>query len=578
MNHTVSSQIRPTAAAVVGIASALLLLAGRPAPAQVSPPPDIQVKGEARDDGFGRGVARAGDVDGDGFEDYIFGADGDDDAGTGAGEAYLFYGPLGHKLRARNADAKITGESALDGLGGAVSSAGDVNGDGFDDLLIGARSNDTRGTQAGRAYLFHGPLEGVHGALEADAIISGDPFDEMGWSVAPAGDVNGDGFDDVLVGAWMADLVGEAFLFLGPLDGELTPADADASVTGVTFHEELGDAVTAGDLDDDGIPDLVLGAPRPPVNGADPGSVYVFFGPVSGNFAANQADAIVSGETDGDDFGTAVGVGDVNGDGVDDLLVGADQLFSNGAGKVYVFHGPLAGVISAATADAVLLGEVSNPQEGDLFGQAVASPGDTDGDGLDDVLVGAPSNAAGGTRAGRIYLFHRPLTGTIEAATADRIATGSAYDRLGTTVAAAGDADRDGLGDLLVGAPQFFGENDFGYAGLYLGEGTAAVTPLLTRLTGQCGGNVTLAGSGFAPDGEVALLRAQNTNGFTKGGTLCGGVIFEIGEPITLPPVLVTTDGAGSFETTLETAADRCFVEALDFVSCETSNALDTSP
>jgi hypothetical protein len=441
--------------------------------AQTTPRPDVQITGEVRDDGFGRGIAAAGDVNADGFVDYIAGAGGDDDAGLGAGRAYLFYGPLTRDLSARNADAMIAGEADLDGFGDAVSSAGDVNRDGFDDVIVGARSNDSAGTQAGRAYLFYGPLAGSRSASSADAIISGAPFYELGWSVAGAGDVNADGFDDVVVGAWMADLVGRAFLFLGPISGPRSVADADASFAGVIFSEELGDAVGAGDLNNDGVPDLILGAPRPPLNGENPGRVYVFFGPVSGSFLATQADVILFGEQENDEFGTAVGAGDVDGDGADDLIVGAHQLFRDAPGRAYVFYGPLNGAISARNADAILVGEVSTPDEGDLFGESVASAGDTNGDGFDDVVVGASSNAAGGVRAGRVYLFHGPLFGTIQAAAADGIVTGSEFDQLGTSVAAARDADGDGLGDLLAGAPQFFGTNGFGFAALFLGEGTA---------------------------------------------------------------------------------------------------------
>lgn len=461
-----------------------MLLTAAPAWTQTDPPPDIAIKGEVRDDGFGRGVAAAGDVNGDGFMDYLGGAGGDDDVGLGSGQAYLFYGPMTHDIGARNADATVTGEADLDGLGDALSSAGDVNGDGFDDILIGARSNDTNGIQAGRAYVFHGPLVGTHAALEADAIISGDPFDEMGWSVATAGDVNTDGFDDVLVGAWMADSVGRAFLFLGPVSGELSVNDADAAFTGVIFSEELGDAVAAGDLNNDGVPDLLLGAPRPPLNGNDPGFVYVFFGPVTGRFLATEADVILTGEQDNDEFGTAVGAGDVNGDGAEDLIVGAHQLFRDAPGKAYLFYGPLSGAISARNADAILVGEVSTPDEGDLFGESVASAGDTNGDDLDDVLVGASSNAVGGIRAGRVYLFHGPLFGTIQAATADRIVTGSEFDLLGTSVGSARDANGDGLADLLMGAPHFFDTGGFGYAALFYGEGepptglAIAVTPV----------------------------------------------------------------------------------------------------
>jgi len=462
---------RPAASTWLRRLGELAIVSAVAAGAQPSPEPDALIQGESLDDGFGFRVAAAGDVNRDGVEDYLVGADGVDDAGLAAGKVYLFHGPLTGRLQAASADATITGEAELDGLGNSVAGVGDVNDDGFDDILLGARSNDAAGTQAGRAYLFYGPLGGSLEASNADAILSGDPFDELGWSVAGVGDVDDDGFDDVLVGAWMADIVGEAHLFLGPLAGPLTVADADATVSGVIFSEELGYDVAGGDLDDDGVPDLILGAPRPPLGGEDPGSVYVFFGPVTGSHAASAADVIVLGEHDNDELGISVAAGDVDGDGADDLIVGARQLFSDGPGRVYVFHGPLSGVLAAGDADAILLGETF-PAEGGHFGAAVAALGDTNGDRIGDVLVGAPFAEAAGVRSGRAYLFHGPLAGTVSAGDADRVFTGSEFDLLGTSVAAAADDDGDGLRNALVGAPRFFGENGFGYAALYRGSAT----------------------------------------------------------------------------------------------------------
>ena len=135
-----------------------------------------------------------------------------------AGRAYLFYGPITGTLNAANADATISAEAFGDNLGFSVASAGDVNDDGFDDVLIGARGNDTPGIQAGRVYLFLGPISGNRPATSADAIISGAAFDEVGRAVAPAGDLNGDGFDDILLGTDVGGPAdeGQAFLFYGP--------------------------------------------------------------------------------------------------------------------------------------------------------------------------------------------------------------------------------------------------------------------------------------------------------------------------------------------------------------------------
>jgi hypothetical protein len=153
----------------------------------------------------------------------------------------------------------------------------------------------------------------------------------------------------------------------------------------------------------------------------------------------------------------------VNGDGFDDVIVGANQLFNEGTGKAYVFYGPLAGSIQAADADAIMIGEVAQ----DIFGTSTAGVGDFNGDGFDDVLVGAWDNGGGGVRSGRAYAFFGPLAGTIPAADADFIVTGQASDQLGLSVSG-GDLDGDGTGDLIIGATQF-AEGDPGYVSIFFG-------------------------------------------------------------------------------------------------------------
>src|SRR5438128_5805576 len=252
--------------------------------AQTTPPADITITGESADDDFGWQVAPAGDVNGDGIPDFIIGAPSNDAVGGFAGRAYLFYGPFTGNINAANADAIISAEAFGDNLGFSVASAGDVNNDGFDDIIVGARSNDTRGIQSGRVYLFYGPLSGSLAATDADAIISGVAFDELGRAVAPAGDLNGDGFDDILLGSDIAggSFQGQVFLFNGPLFGERTAASADAIITGSFPNESFGASVaSAGDVNGDGINDVIIGAPRFPLNGADTGRAYIFFGPIA---------------------------------------------------------------------------------------------------------------------------------------------------------------------------------------------------------------------------------------------------------------------------------------------------------
>src|SRR6185436_11328686 len=176
-------------------------------------------------------------------------------------------------------------------------------------ILVGARSNDAAGIQAGRVYLFYGPVSGNLTPADADATISGAAFDEVGRAVAPARDLNGDGFADVVLGTDAAggSSQGQAFVFLGPLSGFRTAASANAIITGSFSNESFAASVaSAGDVNGDGINDLIFGAPRFPLNGADTGRAYVFYGPIAGSMIATDADAIISGEAINDGFGRSV--------------------------------------------------------------------------------------------------------------------------------------------------------------------------------------------------------------------------------------------------------------------------------
>jgi hypothetical protein len=345
---------------------------------------DAKLVGEA-DDHVGWSVSGAGDVDGDGHDDLLVNGDLDVHfTGRGAGAAYLVRGPVSGTVDLSLADAKLVGEKTFDFAGWSVSDAGDVDADGHDDLLVGAVNYSYARTQyAGAAYLVLGPVTGIFDLSMADAKIVGDEWDTAGTSVSGAGDVDGDGHDDFVVGVPGRDTVGgplsdngAAFLVLGPVSGTLRPWLADARLVGEGDSQGAGGSVAdAGDVDADGHDDLFVGAPQDTEGGSPyAGAAYLVLGPVTGTRSLARADAKLVGDSSYDYAGWSVsGAGDVDSDGHDDLLVGAL------VGTPYLVLGPVTGGLELSHADAVFTGDAS---------QAVSGAGDVDADGRDDLLVG----------------------------------------------------------------------------------------------------------------------------------------------------------------------------------------------
>ncbi len=362
-----------------------------------------------------------------------------------------------------------TGEAAGDDLGFAVAAAGDVNGDGYADVIVGARGNDAGGGQAGRAYLYYGG-PGADGV--PDVTFTGPSAGTgLGSAVGGAGDVNGDGYADVIVGA-----NGRAFIFYG---GSQPDAAVDLVLTQSVELEGFGYSVgSAGDWNGDGYDDVIVGAPANPCDVFGKvclpgeglaGSAYVYFG---GPGADGVPDLTLTGEADGDHFGTSVETaGDVNGDGHADVIVGAPVNGTGGtsAGRAYVYFG---GPGADATADRVLTGA----GEGDEFGSSAGTAGDVNGDGYADLIVGAPSNDAGGERVGRAYVY---FGGPAADATADLTLTGEAPSLyFGVSVGTAGDVNGDGHADVIVGSSHFIaGSQRPGRVCVYYGGPGADTVP-----------------------------------------------------------------------------------------------------
>ena len=433
--------------------------------------------GEAADDHAGSAIDSAGDVNGDGLDDILVGAEQESSMALYAGAAYVIYTPVGATFDLSAADAKLTGEQTDDRAGASVAGVGDMDGDNLSDIAVGAYRNSSEGEDAGAVYVMYGPVMGDASLADADAKIAGEAEgDWAGSALAGVGDVDGDGFGDLAVGAYRESSggtwAGAVYLVYGAPSGEVSLADADAKFTGEADTDQAGAAVAgAGDINGDGIDDLVVGA-----MGADGGNAYgaayVIYGPVFGTQSLASADAKITGEAVADYAGGAVSVvGDMNGDGRDEVLVGAkfEDSAAGNAGAAYLLHGSVWSTVDLGAADAKLTGEAPDS----YAGSGVAGVGDVDGDGLGDLVVGASGDSSQGVISGAAYLITGAVAGTSSLAGATLKLVGEAdNDWAGWTVAHAGDCDADGLGDFLISAPrEDAGGLDAGAVYVYYGAG-----------------------------------------------------------------------------------------------------------
>ncbi len=330
----------------------------------------MRLDGIVGGDFSGYSVSAAGDVNGDGFDDVIIGAYGA--ATSDAGEGYVVFGKASGWDSSLDLSAldgstgfRLDAVSTWDRLGRAVSEAGDVNGDGIDDLLIGAWSGSTG--YAGESFVVFGKASGWAASLDLSTLDGTTGFrldgvaaaDYSGKAVGAAGDVNGDGFDDILIGAYKAaSAAGESYVVFGQASGwaaSLDLSDLDGTtgfrIDGIDGSDRSGRSVSgAGDVNGDGIADLIVGAWGASPSGSASGESYVVFGKTSA-WAASLDLSTLDGSTgfrlDGidaaDDAGRSVSAaGDVNGDGFDDLMVGAwggDPDGNAAAGESYVVFG-----------------------------------------------------------------------------------------------------------------------------------------------------------------------------------------------------------------------------------------------
>lgn len=395
---------------------------------------------------YGYAVASAGDVNGDGYDDIIVGAPHYDDAAYAGGAAFVFYGSAG----GLSDQPDWTGGSELNGarFGAAVASAGDVNHDGYDDVLIGAYRANNEQPEEGRAYLYLGSAQGL-ATVPAWTFESDQKEAQLAYSVAGAGDVNNDGYDDVIIGArWYDGALaneGAAFLFFGSAAGLSTAPDWTA--VGGQVGAAFGTAVSsAGDTNHDGYDDLLVGAAFYDDTQTDEGAAFLFLGGTNPDTVPDwQA---VGGQADSL-FGASVAAADFNQDGRADILVGAPH-FSNevdGEGGVFLYLG------SEQLMSSTAVWSNFSRQEGALYGTAVAT-GDLNGDALPDLIVGAPQYTHDQQFEGRVFLYVG-APGMVSALASWTGDGNKAETAFGQSAGPAGDVDGDGYGDLVVGAPQY---------------------------------------------------------------------------------------------------------------------------
>ena len=357
----------------------------------------------------------------------------------------------------------IDGQQALDGVGDVVHSGGDINGDGHDDILLGAIQDEA-------SYLHFGGLSADTSTFAAAATLTGHGSGYCGSGGGMVPDLDGDGYDELLVGCVDADALssgttgGSAYLLHGPVTGNVSLLTDAHLWTGSAADSDFGSEMQApGDFDADGLTDMLFSE-----SGED--TVYLMLGSVttSSVTAASVAEATVTGTADSH-FGHSVDGSDLNGDGTLDLIASAPNegevtvgITAYPLGAVYMAYGPQSGAVDMTTTYDALI--ENDGTYGYAMAESVSAGGDIDGDGMNDLLVGH-GYATAGSSQGAAYLYFGSLSGDLAISDASLVISNNDadYDDFGGKVMLGHDLNNDGNADLLISSTS----SDSGASGVF---------------------------------------------------------------------------------------------------------------